>query len=453
MQQSKHQEVTPLVEGGITRKLVCHVDKFKRGHVTGMQIHNQREKDSKTNVDIDKSKTHLNYDLHNEKPIKYLQAVNGKIEAKRKSKRKIRKDANLLSEIVISAGHEFWQGQGADPQAEEIFFKEAYSFMAKRFGQENVVYSMVHRDEGNPHMHFGFVPLTRDGRLSARDIHTPKTLSNLHRDFYQHMRTRGFEIEPPEPTKAKHMQPLKWKVEQLKTQEKDFRQKAHKLKQVLDRGIDFVRELRQEKQELEKKLEPLKDLEKQAMNIYDIKTEPAGLFGMDSEKIKVRKDQFEELQQQAVYTARLQGDAQRLNQENQLLHDHFSKMHDQAQEMRRALDGLNRFVEQHKDAPELKKYVEHLELKLDLIEDELGIEFDLEMDDLDLEDDQEMNPRRKRKRGTGQARLTKRKRPASRAFGRHQRIERPGRDNRPNKTTKSKKQKRDHGKIIDHGRF
>jgi hypothetical protein len=43
--------------------------KFKEQEVKGMQIHNQREKESHSNLDIDKSHSSLNYDLLNDSPI------------------------------------------------------------------------------------------------------------------------------------------------------------------------------------------------------------------------------------------------------------------------------------------------------------------------------------------------------------------------------------------------
>jgi hypothetical protein len=48
---------------------VIHMKKFKEQEVKGMQIHNQREKESHSNFDIDKSHSPLNYDLLNDFPI------------------------------------------------------------------------------------------------------------------------------------------------------------------------------------------------------------------------------------------------------------------------------------------------------------------------------------------------------------------------------------------------
>lgn len=33
-----------------------------------------------------------------------------------------------------------------------------------------MLYATVHLDEKTPHMHFGIVPITQDGRLSAKEV-------------------------------------------------------------------------------------------------------------------------------------------------------------------------------------------------------------------------------------------------------------------------------------------
>ena len=49
--------------------------KMKTHDLKGIQFHHQRERDSQTNDDIDKSKSHENYDLGNDKKIDYNERV------------------------------------------------------------------------------------------------------------------------------------------------------------------------------------------------------------------------------------------------------------------------------------------------------------------------------------------------------------------------------------------
>lgn len=52
--------------------MVCHFGKYKSGNVFGLQKHNQRENENYSNIDIDKARTPLNYDLINKKDIKTI---------------------------------------------------------------------------------------------------------------------------------------------------------------------------------------------------------------------------------------------------------------------------------------------------------------------------------------------------------------------------------------------
>src|SRR5699024_12299622 len=49
---------------------VCRMQKVKSAGLKGMQFHNQRERESRTNEDIDRERTHENYDLQNDENIK-----------------------------------------------------------------------------------------------------------------------------------------------------------------------------------------------------------------------------------------------------------------------------------------------------------------------------------------------------------------------------------------------
>ena len=53
---------------------------------------------------------------------------------------------------------------------QDIRAKDIYDFCCREFGEENVVSFIVHLDELNPHAHAVIVPITKDGRLSAKDM-------------------------------------------------------------------------------------------------------------------------------------------------------------------------------------------------------------------------------------------------------------------------------------------
>ena len=57
----------------------------------------------------------------------------------------------------------------ADDKLFQAWKAANYQFACREFGQENIVRFTVHRDEKTPHIHCVFVPITQDGRLSAKD--------------------------------------------------------------------------------------------------------------------------------------------------------------------------------------------------------------------------------------------------------------------------------------------
>ena len=61
--------------------------------------------------------------------------------------------------------------------------KQSQKLAEDMFGKENIVRFTLHMDERTPHIHCVFVPITEDGRLSAKEILSRKNLS-LAQDRY-----------------------------------------------------------------------------------------------------------------------------------------------------------------------------------------------------------------------------------------------------------------------------
>ncbi|MCG2990943.1 plasmid recombination protein, partial [Escherichia coli] len=87
---------------------ICRMEKMKSHDLKGMQFHNQRERESKTNPDIDKERSHLNYDLVNPDKIDYNKRVKEIIESQKTGTRKTRKDAVLVNELLITSDRGFF---------------------------------------------------------------------------------------------------------------------------------------------------------------------------------------------------------------------------------------------------------------------------------------------------------------------------------------------------------
>ena len=222
-------------------KLVCHVMKFGKSDLKGMQVHNQREREQtvKNNPDIDPERTKLNYDLHTgNEDINYNLAVKNRLEAKYEGEKAIRKDAKVMVGVLVSSDREFFANLPPDRQRE--FFQQAYDYVAERYGKENIVSARVHMDETTPHMHLNLVPLTNDGRLCAKELFDRANLLRLQQELPERLKQSGFEIEKGEGRNF-HKDTLEWKREQveknrlqLESQEKELSAK----KAALDRDAD-----------------------------------------------------------------------------------------------------------------------------------------------------------------------------------------------------------------------
>ena len=145
--------------------LVFHMEKYKREAVRGIQSHNQRERKSASNPDIDYDRSGLNYDLHNSGPADFGKVIDERIGQLVLNK-KIRHDAVYMCGLMVSSDSEFFKKFG--PNETRRFFQTAYDYLADFVGKENIISAVVHLDETTPHLHFAHVPVTNHVQLQGR---------------------------------------------------------------------------------------------------------------------------------------------------------------------------------------------------------------------------------------------------------------------------------------------
>lgn len=99
-----------------------------------------------------------------------------------------------MDKALVTASPKFFKGK---KRAEiRAFFEEAVCFIEKYQGKSTMISAVVHMDEKTPHMRLSFVPLTRDKRLSAKDIVGSKKKLNWWQDqFWKHMVKRWPDLE------------------------------------------------------------------------------------------------------------------------------------------------------------------------------------------------------------------------------------------------------------------
>lgn len=104
--------------------------------------------------------------------------------------RKIKHGANYAVTAVVQLGGRM---DSSNPNTREkvVALKAAHDELVERFGEQNVIHSGIHLDESNPHLHFSFVPLTADGKLSMKaTVGDRQGLTKLQEDFLKSMQER-----------------------------------------------------------------------------------------------------------------------------------------------------------------------------------------------------------------------------------------------------------------------
>lgn len=197
--------------------------KHKGGASKALSAHHERTKEIyASNPDIDKNRTMQNYHIVTPR-WSYGQEIRHRI---RMAGCRVRKDSVKFVDTLITTSPEFAKAHESEMPE---YFERALGFLKERVGEENIFSAVVHMDERTPHMHLCFVPLTKDKRLSAKEIlGNKKNMIRWQDDFYACMAERWPELErgtPAVETRRKHLPP-QWykkvtamdaKLEQLET--------------------------------------------------------------------------------------------------------------------------------------------------------------------------------------------------------------------------------------------
>lgn len=155
---------------------VIHLEKGTAGKAGGLGNHIDRTK-YVPNANPELSEWNHRVDLENrppkwttEKNSKSLQTrIDDRIKAGYTGKTAIRKDAVTHLNVVMTGSHEEMLRLLQDEKLGE-WGKDNFKFACNHFGSDNIVEFTIHMDERTPHIHCVVVPLTPDGRLSAKEV-------------------------------------------------------------------------------------------------------------------------------------------------------------------------------------------------------------------------------------------------------------------------------------------
>lgn len=152
---------------------MAHIEKYQSSALGNMLGHYERRAELENGYErenIDPERTHLNYNLcEHPSPLGFVEERIGELDLKRAP----RKDAVRMVDTVVTLPAAY-HGDVRE------FMEAVKETLDGIFGAENCVGAWVHMDETTPHMHYASVPVTGDGRLSAKSLLNRTFMKQFH---------------------------------------------------------------------------------------------------------------------------------------------------------------------------------------------------------------------------------------------------------------------------------
>lgn len=349
--------------------LVFREEPLTRTQIGHRQEHNEREADCYANGNIDLARIKDN--IYFKKPTgDYMEMVQKRIDAGELSAKGLQQDAAYFSEIIVGVNSDYWTDK--DEAYKRKFFQAVYNHLVKKFGEENVISCVWHRDEIfdgkiNEHIHFVAVPvvskkryyskrskqyqelLQTEGRIKATDDRLLKGIEKQishskffssskdekHRIIYSYtlyqddliddLKAAGFKDIARGITGqsgVRHLSPLQYKavMERLESRAKDIMpeiqaEDAGDGKIVMDeQSYESVMELNQNAAKQTAAYGEAVDVYIQEQKMLTEKKNEIYQVALEQSKLEFDELQYRQLQEQA----------KRLKEENQMLKDIIS---------------------------------------------------------------------------------------------------------------------------------
>lgn len=173
----------------MAHKMAIHAQNFQRGAVAAMERHNLRKNENYSNEDVDLGRSHENLILKHPEVTQY-QDARAIIEGR--AVNQVRKTSVWQTEFIISSDQEFFKELPREEQ--NRFFEESYKYLAREFGEQNITCAVVHYDETTPHMHFDFVPMTEQNKLSRKEVMTRERLLKIQDEMPRILHEKGYDV-------------------------------------------------------------------------------------------------------------------------------------------------------------------------------------------------------------------------------------------------------------------
>lgn len=226
---------------------VMNIQKRKRNDITGIQKEATRTATDYNNR-VQPGMDALNVSLIQSN--NWMQDIQNEIN---RAGAKTRSNSVVALDAIYTASGDFFK----DKSTEECnqYFRDCLQFHQKRFG--HIVSAVIHYDETTPHMHILSVPLTQDGRLSAREIIGNRAnLSRMQTEFFEQVGRgygleRGVQMDGQE--KKKHITAQEHKLRQVKQEkareEEELEAIKHSKKSARERATKAKEQAKQQQAE------------------------------------------------------------------------------------------------------------------------------------------------------------------------------------------------------------
>lgn len=232
---------------------IMRTEKRKRTDLGGIQRENTRTATGYNN------KVAPGMDVFNvvlKESNNWLQDINKEIQA---AGAKARSNSVMALDTIYTASPEFFQER--TNAKNDKFFQDCLKFHNEHFG--HIISAVVHYDETTPHLHIISVPLTKDGRLSARDVIGNKAKMSKTQDQFFEQVGRGYGLE-----RGIHMDGQEKKTH-ISAQEHELREIRQKITrgqeelEAIEHSEESARiraqEFKQKAAELQKQIEQLQE--------------------------------------------------------------------------------------------------------------------------------------------------------------------------------------------------
>lgn len=230
---------------------VMNIQKRKRNDISGIQ-----KEATRTATDYNNQvKPGMNiFNVNLIQSNNWMQDIQAEID---RAGAKTRSNSVIALDAIYTASGDFFKGKSSEEKNQ--FFRDCLEFHQRKFG--HVISAVIHYDETTPHMHILSVPLTQDGRLSAREIVGNRTnLSRMQTDFFEQVGkeyglARGIHMDGQE--KRQHISAQEHELREIRQKIARGKEELEAIEHSKESARTRAQTARQTATELQKEVEQL----------------------------------------------------------------------------------------------------------------------------------------------------------------------------------------------------